>query len=83
MLGRALHRRPRDTANALHVVERRHRDGSWLPVALAVRAKNGAEAVHAYRSCLPRALWRALRLRARLQTRGEFAGAVRGSLAPE
>ncbi len=74
MLHRVLARRPRATARSLHVVERRHRDGVWLPVALAVRAKNAAAAVQAYRRCLPGELWHALTLRARLQANGEFAG---------
>lgn len=79
MLRRALMPRARH-AHSLHVVERRHRDGLWLPVALAVPGATGASAMQAYRRCLPRELWKALTLRARLQGKDEFAGLVPGNL---
>lgn len=50
-----------------HVIERLHRDGIWLPVALGIRARDTDDALAAYRSCLPPDVWPRVVFRARLQ----------------
>ncbi len=50
-----------------HVVERLHRGGIWIPVALGIRAHDTEEALAAYRSCLPPNVWTRVTFRARLQ----------------
>ncbi len=59
-----------------HVVERRHRDGSWIPVALGIRARDAIDALTRYRKCLPEGVWRRVSFRARLQEQGEFDGGL-------
>ena len=61
-----------------HVVERRHRDGSWIPVALGIRAQDAIAALARYRRCLPAGVWRRVSFRARLQEQGEFDGGLVG-----
>lgn len=58
---------PPDYPGPLHVIERLHRDGMWLPVALGIRARNTDDALAAYRSCLPPGVWSRVTFRARLQ----------------
>ena len=55
-----------------HVVERRHRDGSWIPVAVGIRATSALDALRKYRSCLPSGVWTSVKFRARLQEPPEF-----------
>ncbi|MBA2291640.1 MAG: hypothetical protein H0W15_04195 [Gemmatimonadales bacterium] len=58
---------PPDYPGPLHVIERLHRDGMWLPVALGIRALDTADALAKYRSCLPPDVWPRVTFRARLQ----------------
>ena len=59
-----------------YVVERQLRDGSWIPVALGIRAKDSDSAVNEYRSCVPAGVWRNVALRARLQDQGQLDGST-------
>ncbi len=58
---------PPDYPGPPHVVERLHRDGMWIPVALGIRARDTDEALATYRSCLPPGIWPRVTFRARLQ----------------
>ena len=69
-------RGPKSYPGPPHVVERKHRDGSWLPVALGIRARSNADALRKYRRCIPTGVWRAVRFRARIQEQGELDGGL-------